>query len=96
MLGLHALAGSGAIASDLGPFTTSGSIWVITFTVQANAPNGTTVLNLAQKAMVNSGFVTTNISQVAPDTPASYTLDPAPSNTPGDPTDGSITVSSAG
>ena len=44
--------------------------------------------------MVNSGFVTTNISQVAPDTPAPYTLDPAPSNTPGDPTDGSITVSS--
>ena len=98
VLGLHAVAGSGAIASDLGPFTTSGSFWEITFTIQANAPNGTTVINLVPIAKVNRR-VCYHEYQPGSDTPHPYLLSPAPNNsadgtgTGSDPTDGSVSVS---
>ena len=98
-LGLHLVAGSGSIASDTGPVSTSGSLWVITFHLKSTVPPGTTtVINLVPSVTVGSGTVTTDINQGLDTNLATvqYALAPPPANAAdgtgagADPGDGSI------
>src|SRR5262249_4236958 len=70
--------------------TTAGSLWLVTFTVNA-AASGTTPINLVPSAKVGVSLTTTNVT--GDNKP--YQLSPVPTNASNDSIDGSIQIAQA-
>ncbi len=69
--------------------TSAGSLWLVTFTVNAAAPTETTILNLVPSARVGASITTTNVTGAN----KVYQLTPAPTNATTDTVDGSVQIS---
>jgi hypothetical protein len=82
-LGLHLANSDGTALTS----TTAGSLWLVTFQINSGA-TGSSVLNMVPTARIGASFTPTNATGLN----RVYQLNPAPTNSPNDPVDGSITV----